>query len=111
ADLPYDISIDAELMPQLGHTLLSMDGLNYVLQYEHDESPFESTAWSSGDTSFTSFYGDFNADGFQDLLLQPLQQSLPGVVILGFSPGGQPQIFQVLSEDSLEIDLSSIASL
>lgn len=105
AQIPYNISVDYQTDSEIKNVVLESDGSgNYLLQY--DPSPAQLGAVSWQPAAHISHFGDFNGDGFEDVLLQAQTPGQTSVIVLGFSEGGQPSIFQQFKNSELGVELA-----
>ncbi|MDO3382371.1 FG-GAP-like repeat-containing protein [Gilvimarinus algae] len=102
ADIPYDISLNLELLPALGHTVIFSAGLNYELTYQSSPPNTSGTL-----ASHNEIIADFNRDGNNDVLIQAASSSAQSLIVLGYEAPGAPQLLLGLSALELGFDISS----
>ena len=84
ADLPYDITVESELQPQLGHGVIVENDEGVLLEYYDSSEALEGIEWASGAELYVEFFGDFNGDSLQDLLLRAIAEDGKAYIILWF---------------------------
>lgn len=105
-NIPYGITLNLETLPKLGETILRSSVSGFGLNYSENSSDAASPVWE--DTNrYSRHFGDFNGDGYQDVLLQANQATSANFIILGFEASSQPSLWRTLSIDSIGLDLNS----
>lgn len=99
AEVAYDITLNLELMSALQNTVLYKGASNYSLTYGEEPNQSLSPA------PHNRLFGDFNGDGLQDLYLQAPSPE-KSLIVLGFLPGQQPQIYQEIAASENGVNLA-----
>lgn len=111
AELPYDIVLNVELQPKLGHAVISETTPDFILSYYANASELEGVSWSDASANFSEHFGDFNGDGYQDAYVRPVSLSRNGFIILGFAPGGVPSLFAEIETAQLGDNYSATSNI
>ncbi|ODS22611.1 hypothetical protein AB835_13215 [Candidatus Endobugula sertula] len=97
-EIPYNITLNLNTRSAFRDTVISGDSNNssFSLAYPAASATVQNPTWQDNN-DYTRLLGDFNGDGYQDILLQPNQSDLNGLVVTGFGDNQQPTILYTLS--------------
>lgn len=107
-EIPYGITVNLPLPSELNDTILQSSLSDFSLTYAPDPAALGQISWTPA--NYQRHFGDFNGDGYRDVLLQPDEVGGNGVVVLGFPSGGAPSILQTLTPSELGVDIASTAA-
>lgn len=102
-DVPYNIQLQLNIAPEVKDTLLLSTASAYSLSYQPSVDALNAVAWQAA--SHNRYYGDFNGDGYVDLVIQPQSAGGSGAIVLGFAHGQSPTLLQTLTADNLATNI------
>ncbi|MEJ1353632.1 MAG: FG-GAP-like repeat-containing protein [Candidatus Sedimenticola sp. (ex Thyasira tokunagai)] len=96
--IPYDISINLDLVTEIRDTILLANGDGtYTILYDPPRASIQATSWAPT-VEYELEYLDLDGDGNDDLIVKPVTEGKNYIVVSAVDPSEQPVIHDYLGQ-------------